>query len=287
MAHELKGQTGMVMGASGCIGSAVTRLLASEGMDLVLAGRSHAPLVRCGETLPPSVQPLICQVDASDPNAIREVVRDVIGQFGRLDVYIHCAGSFTAAPADALHAREIECLMRENVHAVLHAATAVLPIFRQQKGGHFIVVGSLAALIPMPFAAAYAAAKAAVRAFCLSLAEELRDSGVVVSLITPGPVRSPMLTRESAEEQCCATFALLPCSPEQVAGAVRHALLTAPREIIVPRWTGPFARLFLAWPALEALLHPLIRIAGLRGLRRYRRSVLTQPLFDQLSGVRS
>ncbi len=285
MAHELNGRTGMIMGATGCIGSTVATVLASEGMNLVLAGRSLAPLVRLHETLPPSVQPLIRQVDAADPVAVHTVVRDVVGQFGRLDVYVHCAGTFTAAPADALHAQEIESLLRENVHAVLHAATAVLPIFRQQKSGHFIVVGSLGALIPMPFAAAYAAAKAAVRTFCLSLAEELRHEGIAVSVITPGPVRSPMLSRESAEERCCATFALLPCSPEQVARAVRQALLTAPREMIVPRWTGPIARLFAAWPALESLLHPIIRIAGRRGLRRYRRSILRQPVFDQPSGA--
>jgi short-subunit dehydrogenase len=160
-----------------------------------------------------------------------------------------------------------------NFMAAVYGTRTILPLMRARGTGHIITIGSLGGILPMPFQSMYGAAKAAVRAFCLSMASELRGSGIAMSLIEPGAVRTGMLDMESRDARAALSFATRPLSAGRVADALEDIVQHPKPEVILPRWQAPLAFLLHALPGLFARWYPLLRRIGSARLAAYRAAI--------------
>ncbi|HWS52771.1 MAG TPA: SDR family NAD(P)-dependent oxidoreductase, partial [Pyrinomonadaceae bacterium] len=135
--------------------------------------------------------PFLLEVDDAACRIIRAVER-VRGLWGRVDVLVANAGMSSVSGATDLRAAEAGDVITVNVIGVVNSVAAVLPVMLERKSGHLVAISSLAAYRGMPKSGAYSASKAAVSTFFESLRVDLRRSGIDVTVIHPGFIRTPL-----------------------------------------------------------------------------------------------
>lgn len=169
----------VITGASRGVGAATAAELARRGYSVVLAGLEADRLESLAAKLGP--HHAWFDVDVTDQSAIDKAMAETADRFGRIDVVVANAGVVnygtvrTAAP-DAF-ARTVEV----NVTGVYRTLSAAAPHLIE-SGGYALVVGSVASLVPLPGAAAYAASKAAVDQLVRTLRLELADTEVDIGI---------------------------------------------------------------------------------------------------------
>jgi NADP-dependent 3-hydroxy acid dehydrogenase YdfG len=267
--NALAGAVAVVTGAAGGIGRAVARRLAEEGAWVVLTGRDEEAL--SGVDLGPGIAPAAVHLlDVRDAAAWERVAAAVLEAFGRIDVLVSNAGIVDPGPHESLSPERLQALVDTNLLGAMLGARAVLPPMKARGGGAIVHVASLGGLVPMPFEASYAATKAAVRQFALSLRVEVAASGVRVSVVSPDSVDTPQLLQELAFDEASLSFASPPLPPEAVARAVVKAIRSGAPEVLVPAAGGLAARMAAAFPRLLLWAVPWLRRAGSRRMRRLR-----------------
>jgi len=128
----------------------------------------------------------IC-LDVTDRDAVFDAVRRTTDHFGRLDVVVNCAGYGHFGAVEELTEQEIRDQLETNFFGALWVLQAALPVMRSQRSGHLITVTSEGGVRAYPGIAAYHASKWAVEGLVQSLAQEVRDLGIHVTNIEPGP----------------------------------------------------------------------------------------------------
>ncbi|MBA2646596.1 MAG: SDR family NAD(P)-dependent oxidoreductase [Pyrinomonadaceae bacterium] len=113
-------------------------------------------------------------------------------QWGRIDVLVANSGVGIITPASELRADTVANVISVNTIGVVNSVAAVLPDMLARQRGHLVAISSLAAFRGLPKSAAYSASKAAVSTFFESLRVDLRRSGVDVTIIHPGFIKTPM-----------------------------------------------------------------------------------------------
>lgn len=175
----LAGKVALVTGASRGIGLAVSHSLRDAGARVIRVSRSLAPATG------PAGLDLAC--DLTDAAAVDTMAARVQAWAGVPDLVINNAGSFLLAPLDETSASAFSEQVSANLAAPFLVARAFLPGMRARGSGRLITVGSIADHVGLPGNAAYAAAKFGVRGLHEVLREEFKGSGVLVSLVSPGP----------------------------------------------------------------------------------------------------
>ncbi len=185
-------KTALVTGASGGIGLEIARVHASMGDDLVLVARSRDALERIRTEFEPeyNIKVWLIVKDLSVPGSAKEVYDEVIQQKIRVDFLINNAGF-----GDYKHFAESdwgkqERMINLNILALTHLTRLFLPDMISAGSGKIMNVASTAAFQPGPNMSVYFASKAFVLYFSEALSEELRDSGITVTALCPGPTES-------------------------------------------------------------------------------------------------
>lgn len=242
----------VLTGASSGIGRATAHELAARGYALVLAARRGDELAALARELDPSgARVLAVPTDVTDDASRRALVAAAHAQFGRIDILINNAGvtierGWWWDDPDPLR------VLRVNLESPAEMTRLVLPEMRARGSGHIVNIGSVAGRVATQ--GLYSASKFGLRGFSLALRRELLGSGVQVSLVAPGFVKSEMTAG-----------ARLPMpGPEVVARAVAGVLLRPRREVVVPRAYRLLALLDALWPGLGDVLVRRVVIA-----RRY------------------
>ena len=268
MAGSLQGKVVLVTGAAGGIGRAVARVLAGAGARVVLAGRSEAALraVDLGEGLAPAA---VVPLDVRDAGAWDRAIATVVRDLGALDVLVHNAGVVDPGPLEAIPPDRLRALLETNLLGAMLGCRAALPALRARRGA-IVHVASLGGLVPMPFEAAYAASKAGLRQFSLSLRAELAGSGVAVSLVTPDSVDTAQLEAELLHDEASLSFASAPLPADAVGRAVLAALRSGAPEVLVPAGGGVAARIAASFPRLLLWLLPFLRRSGAKRMAKMR-----------------
>lgn len=184
-------ETALITGASSGIGAELGRLFAADGVDLVLVARNAERLAAYADEIKAryAVNATILAQDLSQPGAAAAVHQAVQRSGIGIDYLVNNAGvgvrgDFSAIPLE----RELS-MMHLNMDALVGLTRCFLPEMLARKSGKILNVASLAAYQPGgPGAAVYYASKAFVLSFSRGLAAELRDSGVSVTALCPGPV---------------------------------------------------------------------------------------------------
>ena len=193
MKYDWKGKVVIITGASSGIGRALAVELGRRGARLGLTARRTEELLRVAEEVERAGgEALTFTADVRNPEAMKDAAGRVREKWGRVDVLFANAGMSTTTAGTQLNAGEAGDVISINVLGVVNSVAAVLPDMVERRAGHLVAISSLASYRGMPKSGAYSASKAAVSTFFESLRVDLRKSGVDVTVIHPGFIRTPM-----------------------------------------------------------------------------------------------
>jgi NADP-dependent 3-hydroxy acid dehydrogenase YdfG len=182
----------LVTGASSGIGAATARRLAAGGHRVFLGARRAERLTALtAEIAADGGTAAFRRLDVTGAADVRAFVAAARERFGRVDVMVNNAGVMPLSPLAALRVDAWNRMIDVNVRGVLHGIAAALPVMREQGGGHFVNVASVAAYEVVPSAAVYCATKFAVRAISEGLRQE-SDGDIRVSVVSPGVTESEL-----------------------------------------------------------------------------------------------
>jgi short-subunit dehydrogenase len=200
MAYEWKDKVVLVTGASSGIGRALALEWGRRGARVAaLARRAEALIEVAGEVERAGGRALALPADVRDAAAVEKAVARVLELWGGVDVLVANAGMTSTTGATSLQAGEASDVISVNVIGVINSVAAVLPSMLERKGGHLVAISSLASYRGMPKSGAYSASKAAVSTFFESMRVDLRRSGIVVTTIHPGFIRTPLVEGRKAK----------------------------------------------------------------------------------------
>lgn len=222
----------LITGASGGIGYELAKVFANNDHDLVLVARSEDKLQEIAEELREDygVSASVVSKDLAVPGAPDEVYEEVRDEGIEVDGLVNNAGIGTYG---AFHETELEeelTLVKLNVLAVTHLTKLFLEDMVREGGGKILNVASSAAFQPGPLMATYYASKAYVLSFSEAIAEELRGTGVSVTVLCPGPVDTGFQERAEMQESGIAKNL---ASPEGVAEAGYKGLMKG-KTVVIP-----------------------------------------------------
>ncbi|MEV0003239.1 SDR family oxidoreductase [Micromonospora sp. NPDC050980] len=182
------------------------------------------------------------ELDVTDPDSFRAFLDNVERDLGPVDVLVNNAGVMWVGPFADEPAAATDAQLAVNVRGVINGFRLSAPRMRARGHGHLVTIASSASRVPAPGAATYAATKHAVLGYAMVAREELRGTGVEVSLVLPAVVDT-----ELARGTDHGAVARL--RPDEVAEAVLRVLRRPRFETYVPARLGLFARLVAGLPA--------------------------------------
>ncbi len=234
---NLTGKVVVITGASSGIGRAGAIAFARKGCSLVLAARradaleATAPLCRQA-----GGRALVVVTDVTKEDDVARLASEAMGVTGRIDVWVNNAGVTLFSLLEDAPFEEHRRVLETNLHGAMHGARAVVPIFRRQKHGVLINVGSVLSKIGQPFVPSYVISKFALRGMTEALRSDLADEpDVHVCTLMPYAVDTQHF--ESAANRIGHPARAMPPvqSPEKVAAAMVDLARRPRRELHVPR----------------------------------------------------
>jgi len=176
----------LITGASSGIGLDFVHLFAADGYDVAIVARSEAKLREIAADVEHrfGVSAEVIVADLAQPHAARSVV-DRIGR--PIDALVNNAGYGLAGEFVRTDVIVELAMIQFNIAALTELTKLVLPQMVERRSGRIVNVASTAAFQPGPLMAVYYATKAYVLSFSEAIADELRDSGVTVTALCPGP----------------------------------------------------------------------------------------------------
>ena len=193
-------RTALITGASSGIGLELAHLFAGDGYRLVLLARNRNTLRQIADDLQSrySVELRIAPKDLAHPASPAELYQELQEAGLVLDVLVNNAGFGAAGPFQRTDWNTEAEMMQVNIVAATHLTKLFLPQIRAREG-KILNVASTAAFQPGPFMAVYYASKAYILSFTEALAEELSATGVTVTCLCPGPVKTNFQRRAYLE----------------------------------------------------------------------------------------
>jgi short-subunit dehydrogenase len=269
--HSFADRTVVITGASAGIGAATARQFADHGANLVLAARGADALDTLARELGPRAQVLTVPTDVADVDACLGLLTQAVERFGALHVLVNNAAANNRGPVEGCTPADLAHLVDVNLRAPIALSCAAVPLLRQAGGGAIINVASLAGRIPLADEATYSATKFGLRAFSLAMAEELADSGITVSVVSPGPVDTQFLM-DNMEHVPDKVFSQPMSTADTIASLIVQCALDGKLERAWPRVSGYLATIGYLSPRLTRALAPMLERHGRKQKERYRRN---------------
>ncbi|GGD97463.1 ketoacyl reductase [Aureimonas endophytica] len=187
----IKDRVAIVTGADGGMGLATAKILAGEGVKLVLSDKATAGVEAEAARL--STETLCVAADVTDQGAVDALARAALDRFGRIDIVVHTSG-ITGAKGDPLDLSDED--YREawdtDFFSAVRMARATFPAMRRGKWGRFVCIASENAVQPYWEEATYNAAKAALAAFVKNLSYRSASDGILCNTVSPAFIATPM-----------------------------------------------------------------------------------------------
>lgn len=190
MNTRLQNKVALVTGGSAGIGLATARAFVEAGAIVYITGRRQAELDAAVASLGPQATGLCA--DAGRLDDIRAVYERIGRDHGRLDVLYANAGFYEFGTLGGLSEAHVDTTFDINVKGVVFAVQQALPLMG--RGSSIVLTGSIVGNQGAESFSIYAASKAAVRSLARSWTAELKDRGIRVNVISPGPIDTPGLS---------------------------------------------------------------------------------------------
>lgn len=258
---KLEGCHALVTGASAGIGRELARQLSGRAARLVLVARRQKRLEELRAELlgrHPTLQVEIRPTDLAQAAAVDGLISWATTQKPPIDLLINNAGLGDLGAFATADPAKIDAMLLVNMVALTRLTRGLLPAMIGQKRGAILNVSSSASFLPIPNFAVYAATKAYVTSFSEALRSELRETGVGVTALCPGPVQTEFtdVARRGSQSGEVPGSALARVTVEKVAAAALHGL-EHDRPIVIP---GGLMKFGMALVRLTPL--PLLRLAN-------------------------
>jgi short-subunit dehydrogenase len=244
---DLEGRTALLTGATGGLGRAIATALASRGAKLILSSRKTEELVKLARSLPGGGHTALVSDLAEDGAALA-----LLEQAGDIDVLVANAALPASGQLDGFSQEQIGRALRVNLESPVRMTRELLPLWQKRRSGHFVFISSISGFASTPRASLYAATKFGLRGFALNLREDLRGTGVGVSVITPGAIRDAGMFADSGAPP---PPGLGTGTPQQVGNAVVRAIEHDKSEIsVAPLRQRALARFAMLAPEISGRL---------------------------------
>jgi len=188
-----EGCTALITGASSGLGSEFARQLAPVAEKIILVARrgEHLDALKTDlESRHPSVRIFVYVMDLTRENQTRDFVDWLEREKIQVNFLVNNAGMGDRGPFATGDWAKIHAMIELNIVALTRLTHHLLPMLREGGRGAILNVSSIAGLIPLPHMSVYAATKAYVNSFSDGLRMELRDTGITVTAVLPGPVET-------------------------------------------------------------------------------------------------
>jgi len=188
--RKLEGKIALITGANRGIGRGIAEAFAAEGAALALTARDAALLDETAEALKQSgADVLAVPADVTEEKQIQEVFYQVLDRFGKLDVLVNNAGTFSGyAPLEEVSVESWDWIIAVNLRGPFLCTREALRIMKRQRSGRIINIGSIASQRVRPNSAAYSTSKHGLWGLTQVTALEGRDHGIACGILHPGNV---------------------------------------------------------------------------------------------------
>ena len=201
---RLEGKIGIVTGAAKGMGGAITRALAREGADLVLAARDLEALDQLAEELRAGGHRVeTVATDVTDESAVKAMVERTLEVYGgRIDILVNIAGVTgpIETPVWEIEREDYLYVLTGNVIGTFLPIKHVLPTMVAQRGGRIVNIGGSSGIRGYRYRTAYSSSKWAIRGLTRTVALDAGEYGIAVNNVVPGIVETPRMERLCAEK---------------------------------------------------------------------------------------
>ncbi len=238
--HFYEGCTAIITGASSGLGAEFARQLAPVARALVLVARRGTHLEEIKRDLEarhPGLRVFVYVMDLTDDAQIRAFAQWLDDEGIRGNFLVNNAGMGDRGPFATGDWPKVRTMIELNVTALTCLTHELLPMLQEGGRGAILNVSSIAGLVPLPCMAVYAATKAYVNSFSDALRMELRDTGITVTAVLPGPAETEFgqVAARDADEPVWRSPERLTMPVEDVVHAALRAV-AADRARVIPGW---------------------------------------------------
>lgn len=178
----------LITGVSSGFGMEMTRQLLKKGDTVIGTVRNVDKVRGLMETYPQTFDCML--LDVTDTDAVHKTVDDAFAKHGRIDVLVSNAGYGLFGAAEELSDEQVNHILATNLTGSIMLIRSVLPYMRKQRGGRIIQISSYGGQVAYPANSMYHATKFGVEGFCESLAQEVAQFGMGVTIVEPGGART-------------------------------------------------------------------------------------------------
>jgi NAD(P)-dependent dehydrogenase (short-subunit alcohol dehydrogenase family) len=221
MSKQLEAKVAVVTGGSSGIGLAIARRFRDEGAHVFITGRRADELEKARASLGAGVTAV--QGDVSKSEDVDRLYATVRSERGKVDIVVTNAGIVEQAHLPDATVAHYEKTFDVNVRGTLLTVQKALPLLAD--GGAIVLVSSCMNVKGYPGHGVYNATKAAIRSFARTWAAELKDRGIRVNCLSPGPIDTPIIELQTGSEEAAAEFRRM------ASGMVPLGRLGRPEEI--------------------------------------------------------
>ncbi|MGN8770238.1 SDR family NAD(P)-dependent oxidoreductase [Paenibacillus barengoltzii] len=245
---SLEGKIVVVTGASSGIGALAAQRLSERGAVVVLAARNAKKLNRVAASLAGPYR--VLEMDVGSDASVKEGFNQILKEFGRVDVLLNNAGYGKFEYLDQMPVSEFAEMMNVNYIGMVRCTKAALPSMKAARSGRIVNVASMAGKIGTAKSTAYTATKHAVIGFSSALRQEVREYGITVSTINPGPIDTPFFDIADPSGGYVNNVRWMMLKPERVVKAMVKAAEKGTMEINLPWIAGAGAKWYQMFPRL-------------------------------------
>ena len=226
----------LITGASSGIGKDSAIKFANEGAKVVLVSRSREKLEAVADEIRLFNQNvLVIPTDVSSPDQVVAAVRETVEKFGRVDVLFNNAGSSEVGLVeDEDFVKKVKRMFEVDYLGTVFFTKEVIPVMKKQGSGHILNMSSVVGRKAFPHFGAYSSIMHAITGFTSSLRQELRGTGINVSIIHPALTQTPLLEHVRPEDMPPPFRRFTPIPVEKVGKAVLNGVYNNTPRIIVP-----------------------------------------------------
>lgn len=223
----LDGQVAVITGGNRGIGAGIAHMLAARGALTIIVGRSKKSLETTAQEIRAAGRKCISfQADICKWGEVEDFAQFVNKEAGRCDILINNAG--VGAFGCPLHKLELQCwdeVMNTNLRGVFYCIRAFAPLMIEARSGHIINISSIASKNALPNGAVYAASKWGLNGLSYSVAEELRNYNIRVSVVCPGSTVSELSPHQGKDPAKM-------LQPSDIAHAVEMLVTQSPQSFV-------------------------------------------------------
>lgn len=241
------GAIAIVTGGASGIGRSLAKALVDKGCEVIIADLQGDLARKVAEEISTStVSVPAVELDTRDVHAMERLVQDTVARTGRLDYMFNNAGIGMGGDAISHSSEDWQNIISINLCGVINGVLAAYPVMVRQGFGHIVNTASTAGIIPFAGMIGYTTAKHAVVGLSQSLRAEAALSGVRVSVLCPGVVRTPILADGGrfgrilydvkSERVLSLWEKFRPMDPDEVASKALLAVAKNTAIIVIPSW---------------------------------------------------